>query len=360
MARGRLAYQTQPGTVEIREYELPTPRAGGLLLETVAAGICGSDVHIFAGKHPLKKMALGHEIIARVTDPSTRPLDSAGVTLSEGDRVSVVYFQGCRHCPACARGDYELCTTGYAKWMQSPDEFPHFVATCGTHYYLDPTQAFFKVPDDVSSRAATSANCALSQVFCGVDRAQVRAGNHVVIQGAGGLGLYATAVAKERGATVTVLDGADNRLETAKQFGADHVVSLNEHPTVEERRDLVFDLTEGEGADIAFDLTGVPEAIVEGVRLLRTGGCYIEIGNVLPGTSIEFDFADAARRAITIVPVIRYAPRYLRESLRFLSRNAHTLPLEQMIDRTFSLDEVTTAMEESRLRRLNRAAISFE
>lgn len=360
MSKGRLAYMTAPGSIEIREYELPKPRDGALLVETVAAGICGSEVHIFAGRHPLKSLVIGHEGLARVTDPSTRPFDSAGEPLVEGDRVSIVYFQACRHCASCSRGSYELCTHVYDHWMQSPDDTPHFVGTCGTHYYVQPTQALFKVPEDIPSLSATSANCAVAQVLCGVDRANVQAGQHVVIQGAGGLGLYTAALAKERGATVTVLDPVAHRLDSACQFGADHVVSLAEHPDAEHRREIVLELTDGQGADIGFDLAGVPEAIVEGVRLLRTGGRYIEIGNVLPGSSIEIDFGDIARRAITVEPVIRYEPRHLREALRFISRNQDILPLHTMFDATYPLDDVATALADSEKRRVNRAALVFE
>jgi threonine dehydrogenase-like Zn-dependent dehydrogenase len=349
-----------PGNVEIREYELPPPQPGALLLETISAGICGSEVHIFTNRHPLKSVVLGHEMIGRVLDPSTRPVDSAGTPLSAGDRVSVVYFQGCQHCPACARGKYELCSNGYAQWMQSPDEFPHFVGTCGTHYYLNPNQFFFRVPDELPSLVATSANCALSQVMAGIDRGEVQAGEHVVIQGAGGLGLYAIAVAKERGATVTVLDMAENRLETARKFGADQVISLHEHPDAAQRRDLVFDATGGQGADVAIDLTGMTEAIIEGVGLVRVGGRYVTLGNVLPGAEVTIDFGDITRRAITIIPAVRYAPRFLKNALRFLWRNLGTVPFDLLVDKTYPLDEVGAALEDSAQRRINRAALVFE
>lgn len=351
---------TRPGSVEIREYELPAAQPGALLLETVAAGICGSEVHIFTDRHPLKSVVLGHEMIGRVVDPSTRPFDSAGTPLTAGDRVSVVYFQGCRHCPACARGEYEMCSNGYQHWMQSPDEFPHFVGTCGTHYYLNANQFFFRVPDELPSLVATSANCALAQVMAGIDRGGVLAGEHVVIQGAGGLGLYAIAVAKERGATVTVLDMAENRLETARKFGADHVISLREQPDPEQRRAMILDSTGGLGADVAIDLTGMIEAIVEGVRLVRPGGRYITLGNVLPGVEVSIDFGDITRRAITIVPAIRYAPRYLAGALRFLQRNLGTVPFELLLDRTYALDDVHAALDDSAQRRINRAALVFE
>jgi D-arabinose 1-dehydrogenase-like Zn-dependent alcohol dehydrogenase len=298
-------------------------------------------------------------MLGRVVDPSTRSRDTAGVELAAGDRVSAVYFAACRACPACARGEQQYCVHAYDHWVRSPDEAPHFTGTHGTHYFVGPNQAVFKVPENVPSLVAATANCALSQVTAGVERAGVAPGQHVVIQGAGGLGLYATALAKERGATVTVIDGVEKRLQAAVAFGADHTISMQEHPDVEARRRLVTDVS-GEGADIVFELAGVAAAVPEGIGLLRVGGTFIEIGNVMPGVEITLDIGDLTRRAINVVPVIRYLPRHLQQALQFLSRNVDRLPFGDLVDSTYPLDGVEQALHDSSQRRVNRAAIVFE
>lgn len=359
MTQGRLAYMPEPGKVEIRSYDLPPVADGALLLSTVAAGVCGSDLHIFTGNHPLRAVVLGHETLGRVLDPSTRPHDTAGAELAAGDRVSVVYFAACRACPACARGEAQYCVHAYDHWIQSPDDAPHFVGTHGTHYYAGPNQAVFKVPENVPSLAAATANCALSQVTAGCDKARVGPGQHVVIQGAGGLGLYATALAKERGATVTVLDAVDKRLQTAAAFGADHTISLTQTPDAAERRALVTEVSP-DGADIVMELAGVPAAVPEGLALLRTGGTFVEIGNVMPGVHVDLDIGDLTRRAITILPVIRYEPRHLQAALAFLSRTVDRLPLADLVDHTYPLDDIASALRDSHERRVNRAAVVFE
>lgn len=359
MTSGQLAYMPSPGTVEIRSYDLPRVPEGALLLSTIAAGVCGSDVHMFEGRHPLRSIVLGHEMLGRVVDPSTRPRDTAGAELAPGDRVSVVYFAACRACPACARGEQQYCVHAYDHWVRSPDEAPHFTGTHGTHYFAGRDQALFKVPDNVPSLVAATANCALSQVTAGVDRAGVQPGQHVVVQGAGGLGLYATALAKERGATVTVIDVVDKRLQAAVAFGADRTISMQEHPDPDDRRRLVTDVR-GEGADVVFELAGVPAAVPEGIGLLRTGGTFIEIGNVMPGVDVTLDIGDITRRAISVVPVIRYLPRHLQEALRFLSRNVDRLPFGDLVDGTYPLEGVEQALHDSAHRRVNRAAIVVE
>lgn len=357
MAVGTVAYMPEPGTIEFREYELPDPEPGGLFVETVAAGVCGSDLHMWEDRHPLKSIVLGHEMVGRVIDPATRPTDSAGVALKAGDLVSIVYFAYCGRCRACARGQTHLCENSYNQWTRSPDQFPHFNGTFGTHFYVSPANALFKVPDNVPPLVAVSASCALAQASAGVYRARITAGQSVVVQGAGGLGLWATARAKERGARVIVLDAVPKRLDAAKAFGADETISFDECPQAADRVARVRELTDG-GADTALELTGIPEAVLEGVEMVRPGATYIEIGNVMPGRTIPLDIGSLARRSVTIHPVIRYPQKTLHDSLEFLSRNMGKLPFEQLVDATYPLEQVLQALEDTRTRKVNRAALA--
>jgi len=356
---GRVNFMVEPGRIDLREYELPDLPDGALLLKTRAAGVCGSELHIFEGRHPLKSMVMGHEIIGEVTDRRRRDTDSAGRPLATGDRVSAVYFLTCTQCRACQRGQLHLCENAYRNWMQHPDEPPHFTGTHGTHYYVDPKQWLFKVPDNVPDLIAASANCGLSQVWAGIERADLRPGERIVIQGAGGLGLYATAVAKERGAEVIVVDGVAGRLETARAFGADHVVDMSELTTTEDRAAAVKELTGGEGADVGLEVAGVPGAFVEGLELLRIGARYIEIGNVSPGNQVTIDIGATVRREIQILPVIRYHPGMLDEALRFLSRNVDRLPLDRLLDAQYPFEQLEQALKDSGARTVNRAVLVF-
>lgn len=358
MTVGTVAYMPKPGTVEFREYEVPAPEPGGMFVETVAAGVCGSDLHMWEDRHPLKSIVLGHEMVGRVIDPSSRPNDSAGVPLSVGDLVSIVYFAYCGHCRPCARGQSHLCENGYNQWTRSPDEFPHFNGTFGTHFYVSPTNALFKVPDNVPPLVAVSASCALAQASAGVYRARITPGQTVVVQGAGGLGLWATARAKDRGARVIVVDAVSKRLEAAKAFGADETISFADYPEAADRIAKVRELTDGVGADTAIEVAGVPDAVLEGIEMVRTGATYIVIGNVMPGRTIALDIGSLTRRSVTIHPVIRYHQKVLQDSLQFLSRNMGRLPFEQLVDATYPLEDVLQALEDTKTRKVNRAALT--
>src|SRR5437899_11634335 len=139
----------------------------------------------------------------------------------------------------------------------SCEVWPHFKGTFGDHFYLYPNHIVLKVPDELSDEIVAGVNCAMAQVTCGWDLANVQVGETVVIQGAGGLGLYAIAVARERGAgRIIVIDGVPERLEVASMFGADEFVNLKDFPEPSGRIARIRELTDGWGADVVLELAG--------------------------------------------------------------------------------------------------------
>jgi threonine dehydrogenase-like Zn-dependent dehydrogenase len=356
---GRFAYLAEPMRIELREHALPDVGPGGLLVRVRRANVCGSDLHIWRGRHPqLKRGVLGHEMLGEVAELGqgvTR--DFAGTPLAPGDRVVATYFLCCRRCPPCARGDFNLCLNAYRYFAAPPEEHPHFHGAFATHYYVHPDQYVYRVPDEVPDRIAAGVNCALSQVIYALDRGRVVTGQTLLVQGAGGLGLYATAVARERGVRTIVLESVPARLELARLFGADVVIDLAEHDSLESRVAAVHDVTGGEGADVALEVTGVPAAFSEGPFLLRPGGRYVVVGNISPGQTAPFDPGSLVRRQVEILPVIRYQPWYLALALEFLRATRERYPYDELCEDGYGLDDVERAMRESSERMVTRATI---
>jgi D-arabinose 1-dehydrogenase-like Zn-dependent alcohol dehydrogenase len=199
--RGRLIYLSAPQQIEYLDFDLPEPEPGSILARVARANVCGSELHIWKGLHPtVKQCVMGHEMVGRVAALGAGvETDFASQPLRVGDRIAAVYYLTCHKCRACRLAQFNLCENAYRYWMQGPQSPPHFHGTFGTHYYIHPEQYVYRVPDEVSDQVASFANCALAQVYYGLDRAELRAGETLVIQGAGGLGLAAIAVAKERG-----------------------------------------------------------------------------------------------------------------------------------------------------------------
>ncbi|MDQ0338138.1 threonine dehydrogenase-like Zn-dependent dehydrogenase [Caldalkalibacillus uzonensis] len=357
--KGTVAAMIEPMKMEYQEYDIPYPERGAVILKVTRTNVCGSELHIWRGHHPTKKQGvLGHEMVGRILRIGEGvETDYAGQLIKEGDRVAAVYYQTCRKCEACLRGEFPLCENAYYFWNKSPVDKPHFHGSFATHYYVHPNQYFYKVPDNVPDIVAASANCALSQVYYGLSKAQLTYGETVVIQGAGGLGLNAAAVAKEHGATVIIIDSVETRLKHAKDFGADYTINLNEYNTVEKRAEYIRSLTHGKGADVGLEVSGVPDAFSEGIHLIRPGGRYVSIGNVSPGQITAFDPGLLTRKSIMILPVVRYEPWYLHKALNFLSKTIDKYPFEKMIDAEFEFGNIQDALDKSASRQVTRASI---
>jgi threonine dehydrogenase-like Zn-dependent dehydrogenase len=227
------------------------------------------------------------------------------------------------------------------------EEHPHFLGAYAEYRYLPPNTSVFKVPDNVTDDMAAPANCALSQVIYGLEKVGLRFGETIAIQGAGGLGLYATAVAKDMGAAkVIVIDGIDERLEMAKAFGADELIDMRELQTPLERWMKVKELTDGWGADVVAELVGFPHVIPEGLDMLGNGGRYLEIGNISPMMTCQIDPALAlVMNNKSIYGVMLYPASALKKALDFLSRARDRYPFDNILSHTYSLDEINEAFE---------------
>ena len=206
-------------------------------------------------------------------------------------------FFPCGRCPVCLQDEMGSCPRK-DRANRVAGTAPYFNNAYGDYYYLRPNHYVFKIPDDISDDMATPVNCALSQVLYGLHKAGLGFGKSVVIQGAGGLGLNAVAVAKDMGADkIIVVDQIPERLELAQAFGR-ITSSLANLPQPEQRIDAVKDLTSGFGADVVADFVGYPQVIPEGLRMLRSGGCYLEVGNIAPGNTFSYDATALVRGTI--------------------------------------------------------------
>jgi threonine dehydrogenase-like Zn-dependent dehydrogenase len=168
-------------------------------------------------------------------------------------------------------------------------------------------------------------------------------GQSVVIMGAGGLGIHATAMAKERGADrVIVLDRLENRLELAEEFGADHTINIEEFNTPETRVRRVRELTRGRGADVVMELVGRADLLREGIDMLSNGGTFVEIGDIVRGQETSID-PSKLLQGKNIVGSLMYRPSLLPELLDFLVRNQDRLPFQRLVSHTFPLADVNEA-----------------
>lgn len=358
--KGRVAAMTGVQEMTIKEYHIPKAEKGAVLLEVMKCNICGSDVHMWEGKHVLKNHVLGHEMIGRIAELGEGiETDYAGQPVSVGDRIVPVYYLTCQKCTACQSGLFNICERGSDYMGQISEKYPHFTGGFSTHYYIQPNQYFYKAPAKVPDNVAAGANCGLSQIMYAMDMSGLKLGDFFVVQGAGGLGLFASAIAKTMGAVVIVIDGVDSRLEEAKKFGADYVIDMKKFDSIASRLTEINRISGGHGADVVLEVAGVPQAFDEGIRLVRMGGTYLELGNVLVDEKLSTTIVPGliTRKCITIKGILRYQPWYLYKTLKFLEKYHDKYPFNFLTDRTYSLDEVQLALEKAASKEVARAVI---
>ena len=239
MPKGLTAVLNQPGKpLELEMLPTPEVEPGGILIRNTAAAICGSDLHYWRNdgnySGPDLRRVPGHEFTGVVhslgrgvtTDSLRRPL-------KEGDRVAFPFFNPCNRCYWCVRGEHHACPHRQRRSTQfNLDQYPYCDGGYADYYYLPPGHYVFTVPDVLPDEAIPPVNCALCQVLHGIEHAGMKFGDVVVIQGAGGLGVYAAAVAAEKGASKVIsIDGQALRLELARKCGATDVIDMNEFTT---------------------------------------------------------------------------------------------------------------------------------
>ena len=340
---GRLAVYEAPGKpFELRSYPIRPPRAHEALVKVRMSTICRSDIHSYLGHraNPCPGV-LGHEIIGNVVSLGSEVThDMRGDALTVGDRITwSEYF-----IPPSSREMLELPqkAPGVEKYghMAATTE-PHHHGGFGEYCYILPRSWILKLPSGLTDEEATPINCGVATVVCIVEKAEVRAGDTVVIQGLGLLGIYAAAICKARGARRVIgLDSVAARRELALRFGADEAVAEN-----------------NESADVVIEVCGDPAVIPAGIGYLRTGGRYVLGGVVNPESFVRIDANQILRKLVTLRGVHNYHPRNLAEALDFVVANRKRFPFHDLVDGKYRLDQVDRAMRDAAERRVLRAAI---
>ena len=258
-----MAVVTAPGKVEFQEKKLPTFSPGDVLIKVRATAICGSDLHIFKGRHPAAPLpvAIGHELSGEVL--------SVGKNVSrvkEGDRVVVEPVIICGKCYFCRRGEYHLCMDISFQYRIGQGGFsPYFVANENWVHLLPPNVSF-------EEGALVEP---LSVAIHAVKKGGIRLGHSVAIFGAGAIGLFALVLSRLSGAGETfVVDVQAHRLKKATELGAFEVFDNSKANAVE----AIFERTSQLGVDRSFEAVGLEGPLIQSLKVLKKGGVSILVG----------------------------------------------------------------------------------
>ena len=349
MKSARIPGPNEPLT--ITESENPKPQGTQVLLKVKSEGVCHSDLHLWEGGYDLGDgqfmkvtdrgvkypVTPGHEIVGTVEDIGN---NVSGIT--KGDQVLVFPWIGCGECPACKVKNENLC--------DAPKSMGVFQDGGYSDYALIPSFKYLAKLDGVDPDAATSLACSGLTVYTAIKKANQNSPEFLVIVGAGGLGLMGVQIAKAiTDAKIICVDLDDQKLNTAKEMGADFIVNSKDPETSQK----IMSICNDKGADSVVDFVNAPPTVKLGFAILRKRGNLVLVG--LFGGSLELSLVTIPLKSLTIQGA--YTGNY--DDMVELLALARKGILNPVISKRYTLDDANTALEDLKARKiLGRAVIN--
>jgi (R,R)-butanediol dehydrogenase/meso-butanediol dehydrogenase/diacetyl reductase len=304
---------------------MPAPAPGEALLRVRRVGICGTDLHIFQGHldHRIPRGGvIGHETLAEIAEA---PSASGFRT---GERVVVEPLRMCGACRACRMGAAYLCYRLRVLGVEEPGGMQE--------YWAVPTERLLRVPAGLSDDEATVIE-PLAVATHDVRRAGVKAGDAVLIFGGGPIGALITMVSRQRGARVVVTEVNPFRVEMLTTLGLD-VLGPGQNV-----KTFVEQWTDGDGADVVFEVTGNPAAVRAMTDLVRVWGTISMVA--IHGEPLPVDLYRFFARELTMHGSRLYSREDWEEAIALAA--AGVVTLAPLVSRRIPLESLQQGMEEA-------------
>jgi len=313
-----------PHDVRIEERPVPKPGPREVLIEIKAVGVCGSDVHYYEhgriGSYVVRQpLILGHEASGIIVDVGE------GVNKGRvGERVAIEPGIPDGVCEQCRSGRYNLCPN--VRFFGTPPIDGAF-----TNYVTIPENFAYKLPDQMSDEEGALIE-PLSVGLWACRKAMLRGADHVLITGAGPVGVLALKVALALGATqITMTDVSPQRLEMGRKLGATRTVNVAETPLT----------NVGVEADVLIECSGNQKALMDGIRSLRPAGKAVAVG-MSPGEEVSVPMSFLQNREITLTGTFRYANTYA-DAIALVATGR--IDLKPIITGHYTLEETEQALQ---------------
>lgn len=344
----------------MQRFDLPEPGPHEALVEIDCCTVCGSDLHTLEGKrNEILPTILGHEILGHVIQVGQpAPADIFGDEVQVGSRVT---WSTCISCFACDR-----CLGGLPQKCRHLDKYGHALADgpnalsggLAEYLLLRKGSAISPVRDSIPASVLCPANCATATVAAAFRTLGEIQDQRVLIFGAGMLGLTACAFAAERGARhVTICDPVPSRLEWSRRFGADGVATWSDDPHVLGKR---LNQNGSSLYDAILELSGASAAVEAACRHADIGSNIALVGSVMKSPSASLDPERIVRSWHSISGVHNYEPQDLATAVEFLEQSYERYPFADLVEASFTLDQVNEALQFASANRPVRVAIKPE
>jgi L-iditol 2-dehydrogenase len=338
--------------IELWRVPLPEMEPSSVLIRVDAATLCGTDAHRWMGHlseggadqpfiEPLVLPYIpGHETCGTIVESRGSVTDILNRPLKPGDRI-ISSYSHCGHCYYCrVTRQTTLCKDNKSFGHSHPSKM---MGGCAEYHYFPPGGSFIRVPAEVAPELAASAACALRTMMHSFEQlGSIASHETLLIQGCGPLGLYALAIAKDRGVKKVLMIGAPAaRLAVAKEWGADNVLDLTEVDEFADRVAWVRDLTSGRGADIVLNCAS-SHAMPEGLRMARPGGRLVQVG-VSGGSDVGVP-PMLLFRGVQIISTVMAEARHFYQAIEFIATRQRQFNFKNLISNTYALNGLTDAL----------------
>lgn len=336
---------------KIQEYELVAPPKGMAKLKLIASGICGTDLHIFRGKIPINvPTIIGHEFVGKVEELADEDCKQYGI--EAGDHVIVDIACPCGHCRLCREGDDANCVNMGVTNGGDPAVAPHLYGGYAEYNY-SPVKNLVKIPENLDPvmvdvfacagptsihafKLAENAGCKLQTI------------STAVVQGLGPVGMFALLYLKAMGVpTVIAVTGShkEERDRYARELGAAEVLSMSDDG-LEKIQSVIEKYNGGLAADLVFESSGNPQAVPQGLSMLRNRGVYLIPGQYSNSGNVEIEPQKITFNALHIIGSSQYAMDDVKTYLQFLQDHPRLHPIINSLHSDYTVSQINEAFRD--------------
>ncbi|WP_376770451.1 zinc-binding alcohol dehydrogenase family protein [Clostridium lacusfryxellense] len=323
MTKMKIVYIEKPGEITLKEVEIPTAQRGEALLKIKYCGICGSDTATYTGNQPFTTYPRipGHEFSAEIVK-----IEENEFGLKVGMNVTANPYFNCGKCYSCKRGKVNCCEDNQTMGVQRNGSFAQYI-----------TMPIDRILDGKNLSPRTLALIEPFSIgYHAINRGEVGPGDKVLVMGAGPIGIFAMISAKLKGATVYIADLLQERLELAKEMGADGTINIKN----EDLRKRVKEISNSCCMDVCVEAVGLPETFLNCIDNTCFGGKIILIGNGKRETT--FNHSVLLKKELNV-----YGSRNSLNDFKPLIQIVADgkVNIDKMITNVFTLDNVIDAFE---------------
>lgn len=316
----------EPNSIYVQDVPIAVKKIDSdVLIKVKALGICGSDIGAYKGTNPLVTYprVIGHEIGGEVVEVAE---NDRGIKV--GDKVIVEPYIPCYKCYPCSLGRTNCCVDLKVLGVHVDGGM--------TEYFSHPLNLVSKVPDDMEWKHVAMIE-PLTIALHSIHRPKVAAGEHVLLIGAGPIGLLAAQVANVYGATPIVMDLVDERLELAKTLGVKHTINITKENTIEK----IKEITNGRMVEVVIEASGAKAAIQSALDYVSFAGRIALVG--WPNTEIPLPTALITKKELDIVGSRTSAGEFEEATELIYNKRIN---VDALISKVVTLDEVPSAVQQ--------------